>query len=177
MQPVFYLLCGFALLGGIDVAYFHIYRCKLYQTPSSVGEHLTHLIRAALFALALSWVMWVDASGSYALVLPLLLLVDFINSTLDVWLEPASRAPLGGLPPREYAVHMLAMFLSGATAALALRESARAWRLPTALIWRPLPLPLPARAFGLQVLLVTIGLCLFESVRFAHALAHRRKAA
>lgn len=87
MQAAFYLLCGFACLGGIDIGYYHLYRFTLFRVPSSVAEHLTTIA------------------------------------------------------------------------------------------WRILPLPLWARALGLQVLIVTAGLCLFESVQFIRVLSHRHDAA
>ena len=173
MQVAFYLLCGFALLGGIDVGYYHLYRFKLYRVPASAAEHLAHLARSALFIAVLSWVMWVKAEGQFALVLPALLAVDFINSMVDVWIEPASRAALGGLPAREYAIHMMTMFVSGALMAVVIVESVRAWALPTALEFQALPLPLWARGCGLQLFIVTAGLYLFEGVQFARAVNQR----
>lgn len=98
MRPaLFHLLCAFALLGSVDIGYFHIHRFTLYRVASSRAEHMTHLLRAVLFLAALSWVMFVEAEGMFSLVLPAILLADLVNSLLDVALEPRSRLSLGSL--------------------------------------------------------------------------------
>ncbi len=166
MQNLFYLMCGFSLLGVLDVGYFHIYRFRLYKQVSSRGEQITHLFREILFLTILLWVMFVHAQGVYALVLPLLLLADLINSLTDVLLEPKSRSSLGGIPPLEYLIHMLTMLVSGAIIALAVRETLKVISLKPEWSVELLTLPRPAAGFGLQVILITIGLFLFETILF-----------
>lgn len=162
MTGVFYLLCVFALLGAFDVGYFHLYRFRLYRVPSSRGAHLTHVVRAGLFIAALSWAMVVKAEGAFSLGLPLIMLVDFVNAMADVLLEPSSRSRLGGLPPLEYAMHMAAMFVSGAIAALAIVDCAARLSGPARLSLAVLDVPAPALAIGCQALGVAVALLLVE---------------
>ena len=169
MVKLFYLLCGFAILGVIDIGYFHIYRFKLYRLPASRGEQVTHLLRTILFFVALSWVMFTDAQGIFSFVLPVILLADFINSMVDVLLEPKSRIFLGGLPPLEYFVHMVTMFVSGAIMAVALMECGRTLNMQPRLSYRLLEVPPMSLILGWQILVVTIGFCLFEGVSFVRS--------
>lgn len=166
MATLFYLLCGFAMLGAIDVGYFHIYRFKLYRQPSSRGEHVTHLIRMVLFLAALIWVMFVDARGPFSLALPVILLADFVNSMVDVLLEPRSRVSMGGLPPGEYFIHMVTMFVSGAIMAVAVVECLSRVHAPPRWGYQLLLVPPASLMLGLQTIVVTLGLCLYEAFRF-----------
>ena len=171
MTPaLFYLLCVFALLGSLDIGYFHLYRFRLYRVPSSRGEQITHLLRTLLFLAALLWVMRVEAQGLFSVVLPLLLLADFINSMVDVLLEPRSRAPLGGLPGLEYAVHMLTMFVSGAIMTLAILDCLTNLSAPASLRYRRLDVPVAALQLGGQIAVVTLGFFLYEGVGFINSL-------
>lgn len=107
------ILALLAPIGAIDVLYYHWYRFRLYEQPSSVAEELTHLARGAAFlALAAVLSQGVADPETDALVLGLLAF-DFLNSALDVALEPRSRAPLGGLPGGEYFLHFLGLFGAG----------------------------------------------------------------
>jgi len=159
-------LCGYALLGGVDIGYFHIYRYRLYKIPSSREEHLTHLARELLFSAALAWVIFVKAGGTWSIVLPALLGLDFLVCMVDVLLEPRSRAPLGGLPPLEYAIHMACMFLSGAVLATAIHQSLKTLPLETSFHLETLQLPLPLVGLGMQILLVSMGFFFYEGIRF-----------
>ena len=174
MVALFYLLCAFALLGSVDIGYFHLYRFRLYRVSSSRGEQITHLLRTLLFLAALIWVMDVEAHGLFSVILPAILAVDFVNSMLDVLLEPASRRPLGGLPPLEYAVHMLTMFVSGAIMAIAVVECLASLDGPTSLRWHPLDVPPASRAMGWQIAVVTTGLCVYEGLGFLASVAKGR---
>ena len=113
------------------------------------------------------WVMFVDAQGRIGLVLPLLVVVDWMNSMIDVLLEPKSRKPLGGLPPMEYAIHMVSMCISGAIMVVAWQESLRTLNAPAHLGWRRLALPPWALMAGVQIICVSVGLLVFEGFRFA----------
>mgnify|MGYP001579404016 CR=1 FL=1 len=166
MTAAFYLWCLFGLLGALDVGYFHIYRCKLSSAPGSRGEQVTHLARTALFVAVLLWLMGVEAHGPAALILPGLLAADFLNSMADVLLEPKSRQALGGLPPLEYAVHMVAMFVSGAATALVVVDAWSRLALPARLALTLLAVPPAALAMGWQIALVAVGLFVFEGLRF-----------
>ena len=174
MASLFYLLCAFSLLGMVDIVYFHLFRYKLFGRPASRGEQVTHLFRLALFLAILSWVMFVRAEGAFALLLPLLLLADGINSAADVLLEPGSRASLGGLPPGEYFVHMTAMACWGAAAVIAVQETLKVLHAPTHVAWHRLEVPLPLLAMGGNVLIGTVILLAIESVGFVNSLGRAR---
>ena len=170
IAALFYLLCAFAILGSIDIAYFHIFRFKLYKAPSSRGEQITHLLRTILFLTAMLLVMFVDAHGVFSLLLPVILLIDFLNSMIDVLLEPNSRQSLGGLPPMEYAVHMVTMFLSGAIMAIAVIECGSSWNVESRVGYRLLNVPPLALALGWQIIVIATGFCLFEGANFTRSL-------
>jgi hypothetical protein len=95
-----------APIGALDVAWFHIYKLRLYARSESVGEEITHLVRGALFPVALGLLAAGQPSGAFFWLVVALIGVDFTNSLLDVLLEPASRAP-GGVPRAELAVHVV----------------------------------------------------------------------
>ena len=167
---LFYLLCVFALLGSVDIAYFHLYRFKLYRIPSSRGEQVTHLLRTLLFLAAMLWVMCVEARGLASVILPGILLADVVNSMVDVVLEPQSRAPLGGLPPMEYAVHMLTMFVSGAIMVVAVIGCLQQLNAPASLRYRPLEVAAASLMFGWQIVVVAGGFCIYEGLGFMRSL-------
>ena len=173
MSSIVLLLCVFATLGAIDIGYFHIYRFKLYRVPHSRGEQVTHLLRTTLFILAMSCALFVRADGPWSALLPSILAVDFLNSMIDVLLEPGSRAGMGGLPGGEYAVHMLTMFISGAILALAVQRSVLAWSEPAFVGLRLLQAPPAVLAAGVQVLVLSALFLLIETAAFVRALIRR----
>src|SRR5277367_4255894 len=71
---ILYLLCLFGALGSVDIIYFHLYRYRLFKSPSSRGEQWTHLLRLAVFPAILFWVLFVRTSGWAAGILPGLLM-------------------------------------------------------------------------------------------------------
>ncbi|MFV8751467.1 hypothetical protein ACNOYE_13060 [Nannocystaceae bacterium ST9] len=150
MTTTLLILCSLAPIAAIDVLYYHIYRFRLYAQDSSVGEQLTHLLRhatiLAIVALLGSGVRspWADAS------LLALFAFDLINSAADVWLEPRSRAPLGGLPRGEYFLHFLGIFGTGLATASYLYERTQ------------LPIAAPTGLLAVQVAaMLGIGAILF----------------
>ena len=173
MTLLFHLLCLFAGLGAVDIVYFHIYRFRLFRISASRAEHLTHLVRTGLFLCVLLWVVCIEAHGVYSLLLPSLLLLDFLNSMADVLLEPRSRRPLGGLPSAEYAIHMLTMAVNGAILLVAAQQTLTVLHDPSVLRWRLLPLPRVSLALGYQIVVVTAGLWLFEGWGLARSLRRR----
>jgi hypothetical protein len=111
MNAPFELLMLAALLGSVDVLYFHLYRFRLYAQPGSVAEESTHLARHVLF---IGIVLTLLLQPPFARPLVLVLFgLDLLNNVADVLLEKGSRAPLGGLPSAEYLVHILATLLTG----------------------------------------------------------------
>ena len=111
------LLAVAAPLGAFDVAYYHLYRFRLFARPESWGETTTHLVRGLLISGGAWGLAHHEAHGLWVWVFAGLFALDFLNNLVDVALEPRSRASLGGLPPLEYAIHVAGASLSGAVAA------------------------------------------------------------
>lgn len=153
------VLVAIAPIGAIDVLYYHLYRFRLFERSESAAEELTHLVRSVVFVVAVLLLARGVDETTDRIVLALLV-ADLVNSALDVWLEPRSRAALGGLPRGEYLLHFLGTFGSGLAAATYLFERTR---LPLA----------PATGWLAQqsVMLVVTGALLFtlEAGLFARA--------
>ncbi len=108
------LLLVMATIGSIDGSYYHTYKFELFRQPSARLETVTHVFRAYSLAIA-AWVLvHYIPQGVWYWALVALFALDFLDDVVDVLIEPKSRAPLGGLPPFEYLIHMLVMGLSGA---------------------------------------------------------------
>lgn len=103
-----------ATIGGFDVLYYHLYKFRLYEQPSSRAEMITHLLRGILFGIGAYLLVNFEPRGHWFYFLAGIFILDFINSIADVYFEPASRKPLGGLPPNEYIVHIVGTALAGA---------------------------------------------------------------
>jgi hypothetical protein len=116
------ILCVLAPIGAMDVLYYHLYRFRLYSQPHSVAEQATHLVRQACFVLVVAILSQGVSSSKADAVVLFLLGLDLVNSGIDVWLEPRSRAPFGGLPRGEYLLHFLGTFGSGLATASYLVE-------------------------------------------------------
>lgn len=149
MNLAFEVLMVVALLGGVDVLWFHLYRLRLYERPASRAEQFTHLSRHLLFA-ALSGLM---VTGAPRWVLMALLAIDLVNSLVDLVLEPRSRAELGGVSGLESAIHGAAVFGLGMVTALV-------WTSSTT--WEPSSLQLlrGLATSGLAIVLFTVELSL-----------------
>jgi hypothetical protein len=133
------LLLAMASIGSIDGAYYHTYRFALYRQPSARLETVTHVIRA--FALAFT-VLVLSAGtpvGRWFWVVAAVFAIDFVDDVVDVAIEPRSRAPLGGLPPLEYLIHMIVMALSGGVWVSFLVAGWATRGQPTAIVPRALP--------------------------------------
>ncbi len=177
MIILFFLLCFYALLGSADVIYFHIYKFKIYKRTTSRLEHLTHLVRTFLFFCIILWILFAQPKGAYAIMLPALLILDFINSLIDVYLEPQSRSSLGGLPPFEYLVHMLSMFISGAILIVALIESGKVIHQGATLSFHILDMPRQFIIQGFVTAGITLFLLLFEGFYFIKYLLAKKETA
>jgi hypothetical protein len=105
-----------APIAAIDVLYFHLYRFRLYAHPASRLETVTHLMRALLFGVAALLLTHHEPRGAWYWAITGLAAADFLNNLADVILEPRSRAPLGGLPPLEYVIHIVGATASGVIA-------------------------------------------------------------
>jgi hypothetical protein len=105
-----------APLAAIDVLYFHLYKFRLHAQPSSQLETVTHLMRVLLFGAAAFFLTHYEPRGAWFWVITGIAAADFLNNLADVLLEPRSRAPLGGLPPLEYVIHIVGATASGVIA-------------------------------------------------------------
>ena len=133
------LLLAMGTIGAVDALWYHLYKLRLAQQPGSRAETVTHIVRSLTFAVALTALVQGRPSGGWFWALAAVFALDFADDVADVLIEPKSRAPLGGLPPREYLVHMVVMGLSGATW---LAYVVQGWALragPTALLPASLP--------------------------------------
>lgn len=92
---------------------YHLWKLRLHRQPSARAEALVHIVRAFSFALALGVLDHVRPEGASYWALAALFAVELLDDVMDVLIEPASRAPLSGLPPTEYPIHMMVMALSG----------------------------------------------------------------
>lgn len=122
-----------APLAAIDVLYFHLYRFRLYSHRASQLETVTHLMRGLLFGVAAFVLTHGEPHGAWFWVITGLVVVDFGNNLADVILEPRSRAPLGGLPPLEYVIHIIGATASGLIAGVWVIGAYPLARLPTEL--------------------------------------------
>lgn len=113
MFPTLILLLAMATIGAIDGTYYHSYKYRLSQQPSSRLETVTHVLRALSLAVAL-WVLSdrIPVGGWYW-AMAALFTFDLGVDVVDILIEPRSRAPLGGLPPLEYFIHMIVIAISG----------------------------------------------------------------
>ncbi|MCZ2250024.1 MAG: hypothetical protein LC111_14795 [Bacteroidia bacterium] len=138
MSTALVILCIIAPIGAVDVLYYHLYRFRLFEREASAPEEITHLIRHVCFLAIVALLAGGTPSATADKALLVLLAVDLLNSTLDVILEPRSRASLGALPPGEYLLHFLGTFGSGLAAAAYLLERGETWA--PAPLWQVAPL-------------------------------------
>jgi hypothetical protein len=129
-----------APIGAIDILYFHLYRFRLHAQPSARLETVTHLARGLLFAAGAFLMVRYEPRGAWFWVVTGVISLDFVNNIADVLLEPKSRAPLGGLPPLEYAIHVVGATASGVIGALWVAIAHPLAARPTELA-PPAPLP------------------------------------
>lgn len=102
------LLLLFGLIGLSDGFYYHLWKFKLYKHKETRLEHLTHTIRAVLFVGILYFLYLNDYAGNFLLIGLGLISLDILTLLIDLVLEGDSRKELGGLPHREYMVHIIA---------------------------------------------------------------------
>lgn len=98
-------LAAFALVSFYDGIWVHLVRLRLFSIPSSRREHLVHTGRAVLFPLLL---VTLFSPGSHALprfVAWAALAADQLLEIVDMAIERASRATIGGMSSDEYLVH------------------------------------------------------------------------
>jgi hypothetical protein len=119
-----------ATVAIVDGLYLHLYKYRLYARRGSVTEHMTHTLRAVLFA-PMIYLLFGRCFGGPVLFAALaMVVVDFAIQSWDVLVEQASRRSLGGLTSFEYWIHVLAIttHVAAVTLVLAARPAA-AWSL------------------------------------------------
>lgn len=124
MSLAFELSMGIAVVGAIDVLWFHLYRHRLYARPASFSENVTHLLRHLLF-LALTLGLLSGAGKPFLIGV---LVVDLVNNVVDLALERESRRSLDGLSPLESVLHGVASVGMG-TVLLAVVLGPASWSL------------------------------------------------
>lgn len=148
--PAVIVLLVVAGLAAWDGVYYHLWRFRLFAHDASRTEHLTHTLRA-LLAGPLALMLFVVPVHGPSLWLALgLAVLDFAILVWDVFSEEQSRRALGGIPPAEYRIHVVAATLHaiGLTLAFAARP-ASAWHPMTSAAE-----PLPADVVRLGMIIV-----------------------
>jgi hypothetical protein len=114
MEAPLWILILYSGVGAIDILYNHLYRYRLYAHASSFTEHVSHTAMTVNLIATVALLVFVEMGTlGFALFLTIQA-VDVLNTLWDVFLEPKSRAPLGGLPPHEYFLHTIIFLLHGA---------------------------------------------------------------
>jgi hypothetical protein len=108
------LLLVIGVLGAFDIAFFHVRTARLLERPECRREAWTHVVRGVVYALQFVLVPNVRFEGAWVVALVVLFVVDAAVAAIDVLVEPASRAPQGGLPRGEYFMHIVLSVLVGA---------------------------------------------------------------
>jgi len=160
------LLVAIAPVGAFDMLYFHLWKFRLFASPASRAETLTHVLRSLVFA-ALAWTLaHYRPQGAWFWAVAALFAIDFLNSLIDVAIEPRSRAARGGVPTAEALIHNTGTTALGAIAALFVTDGWHARLLPTALrpVTHPDFLVLQAELIAASgILLATLELALLIS--------------
>jgi hypothetical protein len=176
MEAPFWILLVYSSVGTVDGIYNHLYRYRLYAHASSFSEHLSHTFLSLGLALTVVMLVFVEmGSVGFAFLLGVQAL-SVLNTLWDVLLEPKSRAPLGGLPPHEYFLHTIILFLHGAFlwAVIANADQLVHGAGFGTLRWPPLPSLLLSNAvvlligglamFVVHVYLLRVGYCAIKTV-------------
>lgn len=136
------LMIFFIVLGTFDGLYFHLWKYKLHLLPAARREHIIHTARAFVFV-PLSFLLFVYNSAGLLLWTAIaLLILDTYLELIDILEERKSRAPLGGIPSEESAIHVFASsFKFAAIILLLTTKPASAYlTLDIWLIEEPLPM-------------------------------------
>ncbi len=177
MQLAGLLLVIAATVGSIDALYYHLYKLRLFEQPSSRAEEVTHLVRMILFPFGLWIILSYHPLGLWYFAVAGAFGLELVNQVVDVVIEPKSRKPMGGLPGVEYCVHVLSSVLSGgawfvfvfagwggrlaATALVPLGDAS----LPAAIVWD-----------GKIICVSSVLLALFEGVLYVRSMAKQERA-
>jgi hypothetical protein len=96
------LLLAAAIIGGVDVAYFHLFRLKLATRAASRRETLAHSVQGASFAAVCGGA----ALGSPPSLVLGAFALHFAATVADILLEGPSRLDFGGLARSEVVLHI-----------------------------------------------------------------------
>jgi hypothetical protein len=131
----------FGVIGIIDGFYYHLWKFKLHKHPETRFEHWIHTIRAATFLALLFLLFLKDLGGIYLLIILGVIILDIVVLIIDLVAEEDSRKNLGGLPHKEYIIHVIANALHYIAIALILvAKPSPSWDLDSpALIGRVFP--------------------------------------
>lgn len=101
------LLICYSLLAVFDGVFLHLYKYRLYEHKESRFEHLTHTVRAILFAGILISLFINIENNNLFIFGCILIAADIFTLLIDAYLEKDSRQFMGGLPRWEYIIHLL----------------------------------------------------------------------
>ena len=120
----------FMVLGAVDLFYFHIWKYKLHTRVESRFEHKLHMAFAFLMV-PVAYLLYYQNFGGWALWAGVFFVTAALSTELlDVFSENDSRASVGGLSTREYALHVVLTILKVASFAfLFASKPAEAWSL------------------------------------------------
>ncbi|MEL6712271.1 MAG: hypothetical protein AAFP86_00770 [Planctomycetota bacterium] len=152
------LLLAMGLLGAADIWFFHTRAHALRTRNESRAELVTHALRGPTYGALFASVPNLELAGAWLGALFALLAFDLAISAVDFWLEPASRAGLGGLPRGEYLLHVSLAVLFGALVTSVLYEASDRVDAASAVRWLgvdegpPLPLRIAVTSMAPPVL-------------------------
>ena len=132
-----WILFALGVLGATDIWLFHTRAHHLHAHPPARAELVTHFLRGPTYFLLFLLVPNFTFRGEVLLGLLALLAFDLCISIADFWIEPRSRAALGGLPRGEYLLHVFMAMLFGALVASVWYESAGRFDAAAELRWQP----------------------------------------
>jgi hypothetical protein len=152
------LLVCIGALGAFDVFTYHR-RAALTARPDTRAEAWVHVARGLVYPLQFELVAGFELHGAWYVAFVVLVVADVAIAAIDVALEPRARAAQGGLPPGEYAAHMLLSVLVGAYLCTLIAASLAWPAQPTAIVsvpHAPLALRLALHALAAGCLAVTL---------------------
>ena len=124
------LLAVYAVAGAIDGIYLHLWKYRLFAHEASRREHHLQTIHTVLFTIVVGTLYVAPSAGLLLWAGVGAFAASFVVAVLDVLEERGARASLGGLTPREYALHVGLTALNAASIALVLAaRPAAAWSL------------------------------------------------
>ena len=131
MTAALLLLLTQGALGAFDTLWYHEWQARLPSSPAARTELRLHAARAFAYAVVFGGLGWFAWTGSLAVVLAAILLLE-IGITLWDFIEEDRSRPL---PAGERVMHTVMAIVYGAFLANLVPEMIVWWRLPTGLGW------------------------------------------